>query len=275
VLSTIGDVAANLVAAAIGATLVTLWHILVVRRRFRRMREFWRPFASGNSLCVTGNLSPLVLSETFLGLAEESNRASLQAVLPSLQDHIGGQEISGLMGRGDHDAVVEVQAGLARIGLASTLPELVGLPSDKELENNLIVIGGPDVNELTRSLLERLPIKLIITRNAAGRNIVRDLVHGQDYEPAVEESGKVRDYGILVRAPNPYDRSKYVLILAGAHGFGSRAAAVVAFKEEDALRQLASISAAGFECLIYNERDGIQEDSPQNTSIVMMRELSS
>jgi len=179
------------------------------------------------------------------------------------------------MGRGDHDAVVEVQAGLARIGLSSTLPEVVGNPSDKELKKNLIVIGGPDVNELTYTLLDRLPVKLIITRNADGRDIVRDLVHNHDYEPTVEDNGKVRDYGILVRAPSPYDRTKHVLILAGAHGFGSMAAAVVAFQEEGSLQRKASISAVGFECLIYIERDGTQEDSYQDSSIVMTRELFS
>jgi hypothetical protein len=218
-------------------------------------------------------MSPQILSETFLRAASELNRASAEAILPALQEHIGDQEMSGLMGRGDHDAIVQIQAGLARIGLNPTLPERSGNLSGDELRKHLIVVGGPDVNHITASLLTQIPCKLTIIRSSQDRNIVRDIIHGQEYEPNVDETGKLRDYGILIRSLNPHDRSKSVLILAGAHGFGSLAAVVVAFQNEEMLQRQASMSSIGFECLVCHERDGADVSSFQRSSLIFSREL--
>jgi len=224
------------------------------------------------ALCVSGNIDPRDFAESFSSSIDAVNRELIGAVLPLLEQDLIRQELSGLMGRGDHDAIVEVQAGLARIGLKPTLPEVTEANlSAAQLSGNLIVVGGPDVNSITRSLLGRLPAKLSIVRNADGRNIVRDLVHGHDFVPAEDESGRIRDYGILVRAANPDDRQKNVLILAGAHGFGTLAAAMVAFDKENLDRMLRS--GSGFECLVYHERGGARGAAPTST-LYLMREFS-
>jgi hypothetical protein len=270
----LGDLAVNLAAAGLGAVAVSVWHSLTTRRRYRGSRRFWRPFSSNKCLCVTGNISPLVLAEDLPSALDEAKRASIQEILPSLESYLGDQELSGLMGRGDHDAVVRLQVGLSRIGISVVIPEVTGRPSGDELANNLIVVGGPDVNWLTNALLERLPLKLTIVRNEIGRFVVRDLIHGQDYGPTSDkESGSVRDYGILVRAKNPFEADKDVMIMAGAHGFGSLAAAAVALQEEEALQRQLNGFPAGFECLVCHERDRVQGDAAQKNSIVIIREL--
>jgi hypothetical protein len=276
VLATLGDIATNLVAAAIGAVALLAWQKAASRHRFRGSRKFWKPFVSGDCICVTGNVGPVILSEHVLGSVDEAKRAHVREMLPSLRSYIGDQELSGLMGRGDHDAIVQLQAGLARIGMAATIPEFAGRPSGAELEKNLIAVGGPDVNPLTMSLLDRLPVKLVIAKDSHGHNVVRDLVHDQDYAPRSDrEASVVRDYGIVVRAANPYDRSKSVLILAGAHGFGSLAAAVAVFREDQFDQRLTGGASAGLECLVCHERDGDRENAAQRSSIVFVRDLVS
>jgi hypothetical protein len=225
-------------------------------------------------MCISGNVSPRILSETFLHRVDDTRRSTIESVMPLLQEHISNQELSGLMGRGDHDAIVQLQAGLARIGLDPTVPERAGRPSGEELKRHLIVVGGPDVNVTTSTMLERLPCKLIVTRNADGRNVVRDLVHRQDYGPSIESNGRSRDYGVLIRAKNPNNPSHEVLICAGAHGFGSLAAAVVAFECEEELLRSSDESGAGFECLVYYERDGEEENSLNRATLVFVRKLS-
>lgn len=269
----LGDVSTNLLAAMIGAVALAVWQMVRRWRRFRGPRKFWAPFLTAECICVTGNMSPQILSETLHSNNEEAVRTA--ALLPVLQEHIREQELSGIMGRGDHDAVVQVQAGLARFGLESTVPERAGRLSGEELRKNLVVVGGPDVNSTTATLLERLPCQLVVTRNDEGRNIVRDLVHGQDYGPSVDPAGRPRDYGILVRAKNPDDPTKVVLILAGAHGFGSLAAAVVAFSNAIELQRQWQVFDSDFECLVCHERGDDRDDSPSRSSLVFSRRLSS
>ena len=270
----LGNISTNLVAAAIGAAAVAFWHIVVRWRRFRGPRKFWEPFISGNCVCVTGNLSAELLSETFLRKLEEfvQSGTELQA-RDLLQQHIRDQEHSGLMGRGDHDAVVQVQAGLARTGLQSTVPERIGRLSSEDLRKNLIVVGGPDLNPTTNTLLEQLPCKLIVTRNGQDENVVRDLVHDKDYSPGIGSDGRRRDYGILVRARNPKDPTKAVLIIAGAHGFGSLAAAEMAFSSEVELHQEQHAFDSGFEGLVCHEREDDHENSFSRSSLILIRPL--
>ena len=267
----LGDVTTNLVAAGIGATSVAVWQVVTRWRRFRGPRRFWMPFLTADCLCVTGNISPQILSETLE--SELETAATTTALMPALQEHLRDQELSGIMGRGDHDAVVQVQAGLARIGRESTIAERAGRLSGEELRKNLILVGGPDVNPTTAALLERLPCKLVVTRNSGGRNVVRDLVHGQDYGPSIDAAGRRRDYGILVRAKNPADPSKAVLILAGAHGFGSLAAATVAFSITTELQRQWQTGDSDFECLVCHERDDDRDDAPSTSTLVFTRQL--
>jgi hypothetical protein len=190
--------------------------------------------------------------------------------LPALQEHIRDQERSGLMGRGDHDAVVQIQAGLVRIGLASIVTERTGRLTSEELRKNLILVGGPDVNPATADLLAQLPGKLFVTHNAAGRNVIRDDVHDHEYSPGVGSNGRYRDYGILIRAKNPRDRARAVLIVAGAQGFGSIAAAEMAFSSEVELYLRQHSLESGFECLVCHEREGEGDDeNPFSRSFII------
>lgn len=105
-------------------------------------------------ICISGDIDPRILSQRFLHRVDDARRSTVEMVMPLLKQHLGDQELSGLMGRGDHyDAIVQVQTGLARIGLDSTVPERAGRPSAEEMKRHLILVGGPGVNATTLTML--------------------------------------------------------------------------------------------------------------------------
>ena len=89
----------------------------------------------------------------------------------------------------------------------------------KDLEADLLVLGGAKTNEITGKLLEAIP-NLPFT--APGEVITWG---STEYEGIVDRDGVVRDYGYIVRAPNPFDPERRVVVLAGSHTFGTVAAA--------------------------------------------------
>lgn len=89
----------------------------------------------------------------------------------------------------------------------------------KDLEADLLVLGGPKNNEIARKLLDRLP-HLPFT-------VDDDVIDwgGQLYEGATSGPDVVRDFGYIVRAPNPFAPGRRIVLLAGSHTFGTVAAA--------------------------------------------------
>ncbi len=93
--------------------------------------------------------------------------------------------------------------------------------------HNLVVIGGKDVNSVTEELTSRMGCQLEPLTNEKGRNVVRDhrlnVDHPVTWQNEPDANGEIHrvDYGILTRGCHPDDRSREVLLLAGAHGLGT------------------------------------------------------
>lgn len=272
-MNTAGAIAINLVSVAIGYLLALSWRVYRRRRQLRNFREFWNPFIEGPSVIVTGMLSPQILTETFPSKIPSPHRETMAELLPVLQQHIAQQESSGLMGGGDRQAIERVQSGLARAGVPTNLPERDGTSIGEHLTDHLILIGGPDVNEATKALMAEVGCKLVITRDSSNRNVVRDVLHDKEYGVVADGGGKLRDYGIIVRAKNPNDRTKTILVLAGAHGFGSRAAAEVCFSEEELMAKHVRNDPEGFECLVCYQYDGSASSTPRSSLVGFPRRI--
>jgi len=84
------------------------------------------------------------------------------------------------------------------------------------LQDNLIIIGGPIVNHTTSLINKRLPIHF------EGKKVVSKL-SGKEYS---EE-----EIGIIVKTKNPFNKDKYVLLLAGMRHSGTRAC-ILAFLQQ-------------------------------------------
>ena len=84
---------------------------------------------------------------------------------------------------------------------------------DEDLDNNLILIGGPIVNKITDRANEHLPVRF-------EKGSILSTISGNTYPHD--------ECGIIVKAKNPFNKDKSVLVVAGKRFSGTRAA-IIAF----------------------------------------------
>jgi len=95
---------------------------------------------------------------------------------------------------------------------------------EEDLKNNLILIGGPGVNFITAKINSKLAIKFERVKDQGNYySGFHSNISGKNYY----EEG----YGIIVKAKNPFDKNKDVLVIAGRRIAGTRAA-ILAFLQK-------------------------------------------
>lgn len=116
---------------------------------------------------------------------------------------------------------------LAKI-MATAYPKLKNIPFTisrafpmKELDHDLILIGFPLGNEITKMVMNDLNLPLIFKNHQLVETATGDV----KYEATVINKAVVEDYGCLIRTPNPYAPDRTILILAGCETYGVKAAA--------------------------------------------------
>jgi hypothetical protein len=134
---------------------------------------------------------------------------------------------------GEHTALVYPPDAIAAAEIAAVLTHTLKADTRLRLSNaipatswnrSLIVIGGPIHNEATRQLL--LATDADVTFE--GNTIV--LKNGNRYlaDTRVDENGETvvdRDYGLVLRTPNPYRSSELTTLLIGSYAPGCLVAA--------------------------------------------------
>jgi hypothetical protein len=95
-----------------------------------------------------------------------------------------------------------------------------------------------------------------------------DLKENKVYEPLKEGDRVVMDCGLIIRAPNPFEPSKTVVILCGSYGYGTWAAVQVA-QSKQFVRQVPRGSGA-LECVLQLD---VVRESPQRPRICFVRTL--
>lgn len=88
----------------------------------------------------------------------------------------------------------------------------------EDLQRNLILIGGPVVNVITRRLNEKMPVRFDKDRNWTIRSTVSDKRYPGD------------ECGVVVKMKNPFNPKKWVLIVAGKRYPGTRAVTIAFMK---------------------------------------------
>lgn len=81
-------------------------------------------------------------------------------------------------------------------------------------KNNLILIGGPVTNLVTRDINNFLPIRFIKEEGWALKS--ENKFYSRDYE------------GLLAKIKNPYDKSKVIIVMSGIRNIGTFAAILAA-----------------------------------------------
>lgn len=130
-----------------------------------------------------------------------------------------GYEPSGLIGVGD---VVALSTLLAFFANSDTpIPDVLFdyPPRGEDLQGNLILLGGPDMNQIS---------KLVLSDDDTGigaRGTTYFDKRGEQILAARGSSSRlVSDAGVIVKRKNPFDSEGVVILLAGSFGYGTRAA---------------------------------------------------
>lgn len=95
----------------------------------------------------------------------------------------------------------------------------------RQIEKDLIVLGGPKNNEIARLFLDKFSEMGIVQQN---ENRIHWL-HGEQktYEGTTQNGVVVKDYGLIIRVANPFSSLKKTSfsLFTGCHTFGTIAAA--------------------------------------------------
>jgi hypothetical protein len=199
------NVLVGLLTALIGYILGRFWNTLVVWRRYRNVRRFWRP----------------VLAD-----------GRFQVVVSRFQFD-GFREPTGVVGGGDaiaHRLLVDI---FQEIGLRR--PEFVYV-DEPELDRrrNLILLGGSTTNRVTKEAIDSIKPGLNVVDPGPGIAVqVYDSVAAaesgtddasketQHVFVAEPSSTQMTDYGVIIRARNPFNKKKVLVIISGAYGYGT------------------------------------------------------
>jgi hypothetical protein len=202
---------------------------------------FWEPFLSAESRIVLGRF-----------------------------DSFNDFEASGLLGVGDAICLTEVAAGLrGRYGTDVPVRYADRLDGD-DLGCNLILIGGPDANSATRDVLSRIPTGIRFGDPGRHEVSLYSNVSRTPFIPERDDNGELCvDYGVILRAPNPFASRRNVVALFGCFGFGTWAAGRSAHSDAFLLNPVAA-KGGTVECIVRTE---ILRGVPQQATVCEIREL--
>lgn len=214
-------------------------------------RHFWRPLLKRDLR--------LVLGDGF----------------PDLQ----GFEASDVVGRGDLVGSYELTTHFSNLWFRRLQPifadrivgdDLTGRP----LRRNLIILGGPDANRVTYECVKSLNLRYQLRwPNSEGSSEggakelwkvptleATPLADRRDktlFQPSVEDGTITTDYGVIIRAHNPFDLRgpkrfamprRRVVILYGCYGYGTLAA--VLYSQTREFQERVKNSTDDIECVV-------------------------
>lgn len=159
-----------------------------------------------------------------------------------------------MMGTGDALALGKILGVLNRVGVKGIEVVPTYNFSGDRYQNNLILIGGPDANEITRRVFERMSTNLKFGNPDKNEISFRDSKSKTGYFSKYDSQNRVvGDYGLAFKTKNSFNPEATVIIVAGCFGFGTCAAAQV-FENDNFIRQADSYQVnSEFELLVYSE----------------------
>lgn len=258
-LSSLTDVATNLIVAFLAFVFGSAWRSVRRAIKLRDGRRFWAPFTSGEVRLVVGRFAMFNEFEPtgFVGGGDVNASAELRRFLNTLD--LPDPTIS------------YAHVNLNILGLPDPVISYADAIDGDQLKANLILLGGPDANKITGEVMDRISTGLRFGDPSQNEIVIRDVVTGKLYAPLRQKpSGKIRtDYGAIIRSPNPFDPSKHVLIVVGSFGYGTWAAMRYAMSREF-LRTRVALSGKPLEALIETD---VYADTPQGRRVVVLRPL--
>jgi hypothetical protein len=194
--------------------------------------DFWRDFRTEiiwSAITLTITILAGVVRK--LGIYLRNRRPYLQFWQPGTNHHFyivpgsityGQNQRVSSMSTGDIGALVELTASIRTLYPAARVERLIStdFPAER-LASTIVTIGGPKNNQITRELLAETDIGYSFDGTT-----LKSTYSGQAYTPEYDDQGHPKiDYGLLLRAGNPYDNSEWFYAFAGCHTYGCLAAA--------------------------------------------------
>lgn len=237
------DIGVNLFAAFIGFAIGWLWQWIGKEIKLRRVRRFWKPFTKGALRIVVGRFSEF---ESF--------------------------EQSGFLGIGDAIGLAELRTYFDQLGFDNFEVAYADRMSGDLLNANLILLGGPDANSVTKEAVSKIRSTIQFGNPEKYEIAFYDSTSNKVYAPRLQSinSRKIaNDYGIIFKTENPFSPDKQIIIIAGSFGYGTWAGAKYilskSFIENPIVKKNSRI-----ECLITTD---IVRETPQNIQSIILREL--
>jgi hypothetical protein len=116
--------------------------------------------------------------------------------------------------------------------------------ANNNIRGDLVLLGGPKNNALTRSALNRIGKKLPVTMITEGDELIRindDTGLEETIKPfPIKDllNDKIGDYGIIIRTRNCFSPGHNLTIFAGTHTYGCIAAVEYYLSHEAGMRKL-------------------------------------
>jgi S-layer family protein len=243
----LSDIGINLLVALIGFGFGWVWQRAREAIRFRGARRFWKPFLKEKTLVV------------------------IPRVFRSEREQIGTVRV------GTANSIMELNAyfrilGTDNINIAYTDYSLEG----DSLKSNLILIGGPLAHAITKEVLARINSALQFKETAPATGGLYNSETGKFYETIFRDhlsennlKEVSKDYAMILKTVNPFDKSKLVLLIAGNFDYGTWAGVRFTMSKEFIENKLVT-SGKPIEALIETD---ILRGSPQSIRLVFLQEL--
>ncbi len=143
------------------------------------------------------------------------------------------------------DAYYAIDLGLFLGTFLIDAKSAVNLDTDirgDELRDNLIVIGGPVINKVTKLVNDKMPIRFDSKKNI--------------FSTKTKKTFKSDDCALIVKMKNPFDERKSILVIAGKRYSGTRAAILAIMKNFPLINSKNSVVVRGFD----RDYDGVIDD---------------
>jgi hypothetical protein len=195
------NIAIGLLTTLIGYSAGRIWQRLADQMPLRRARRLWGPLIAGELQIVVSRFWPA-----------------------------GWRGPTGVAGGGDALALRELGSYFSKIG--SQFDTVYVDEAHLDRNRNLILLGGPDTNSVTRDALTAITPHVKIIDPGPGKVMeIHDLAPGSPAGEAVKDKQpRIRkyrsqpnkiDYGIIIGARNPFNHVNVLMIIAGAYGYGT------------------------------------------------------
>lgn len=190
----------------------------------------WSPLYIGLAINVIWLLAVVCLgwlwhARTWLFLPRYWRRLTDQEVVIVVGKHDfpEGYEAAGLVGVGDVLALGEIIAQLRSISFKKYKIVVADSADNDDCQKNLILLGGADMNSVSRSFIEATSKVRKITFGNPDKHEISFNLEGKSYGSALGTNRT--DAAAITFTRSPFHAQSFVLLLSGCYGTGTLAAA--------------------------------------------------